>query len=191
MKINEIFYSLQGEGARAGEASIFLRLAGCDLACLFCDTEFNSGAEFSKEQVLSKIKGFQSNWIVWTGGEPTLQIDEEIVRYFSDAGYKQAIETNGNNSVPNGIDWVVVSPKVADHILKRNFPNGCDELRYAWHSGKEFVPNPSITAKHYYLSPICSGDKVVKKNLDHCIRLCLENPIWKLSVQQHKIWNIL
>jgi len=154
MKVNEIFYSLQGEGARAGEASIFIRLAGCDLACLFCDTEFNSAAEFSNEQVLSKIKGFQSNWIVWTGGEPTLQIDEKIVRYFSDAGYKQAIETNGNNPVPSGIDFVVVSPKVAEHVLKRNFPNGCDELRYAWHSGKEFVPNPSITAKHYYLSPI-------------------------------------
>jgi organic radical activating enzyme len=97
MKINEIFYSLQGEGARAGEASIFIRVAGCDLACFFCDTEFNSASELSIEQVFSKIKGFQSNWIVWTGGEPTLQINDQIVRYFSKLGYNASFISAGSN----------------------------------------------------------------------------------------------
>jgi 7-carboxy-7-deazaguanine synthase len=191
MKINEIFYSLQGEGARSGEASIFIRLSGCDLACSFCDTEFVSGSNLSDAELLSKISQYPSKWIVWTGGEPTLQLKDESVKYFSLAGYSQAIETNGNNKVPSGIDWVVVSPKVADHVLKRNFPNGCDELRYAWHSGKEFVPEPSIKAKHYYISPICDGNEFSKQNLQHCIKLCLKNPKWKLSLQQHKLWGIL
>jgi organic radical activating enzyme len=150
-----------------------------------------SGNDLSDAELLSKISEYPSKWIVWTGGEPTLQLKDESVKYFSLAGYRQAIETNGNNKVPSGIDWIVVSPKVAEHVLKRNFPHGCDELRYAWHSGKESVPEPSITAKHYYISPVCDGDNVSKQNLQHCIKLCLKNPKWKLSLQQHKLLGIL
>lgn len=191
LKINEIFYSLQGEGHRAGEASIFIRLTGCDLSCGFCDTEFASGAEMTTEELLEHIKQYPGKWITWTGGEPMLQLTKEIAGVFADAGYKQSIETNGGHPVPLVINWVVVSPKVAEHVVARNFPHGVNELRYAWHAGKMSVPSPTVFAEHKYLSPICDGNRINKRNLDHCIELCKQNPEWRLSVQQHKLWNIL
>ena len=191
MKINEIFYSLQGEGARAGEASIFIRLSGCDLACGFCDTEFESGKEMTIDELMTEIDQYPAKWITWTGGEPLLQLTQDITDAFRLHGYKQSIETNGGHKPPSSIDWVVVSPKVAEHVLARNFPDGVDELRYAWHKGKKSVPQPGICATHKYLSPICDGNNINKENLLHCIDLCKENPQWKLSIQQHKLWNIL
>ena len=190
MKVNEIFYSLQGEGARAGEASVFIRLSGCDQTCGFCDTEFESGWEMSTDKLLDSIRQFGATWIVWTGGEPLLQLTDEVVSAFRGAGFNQALETNGGHPLPCVFDWVVVSPKVDEHVVARNFPMGVDELRYAWHSGKMSVPSPLIKAKHYYLSPIFSGNTINRRNLDHCIQLCKDHPQWKLSVQQHKIWNI-
>ena len=194
MKINEIFYSIQGEGARSGQASIFIRLTGCDLACGFCDTEFESGKEMSDEELLETIsKSFVGGckWIVWTGGEPTLQLKPESIAFFKENGYKQAIETNGNNLVPEEIDWVACSPKVAEHILLRNFPNGVDELRYVRHKGHMSVPNPKITAKRKFLSPMFDGDKPNVANILHCTKLVLENPEWELSVQSHKLLKVL
>lgn len=191
MKINEIFYSLQGEGARVGQASVFIRLAGCDLSCGFCDTEFASGSDMTTDELINHVKQYPTQWITWTGGEPMLQLNTKTIKAFRAAGYKQSIETNGGHPVPFFIDWVVVSPKVAEHVVARNFPNGVDELRYAWHSGKISTPNPSTTAQHKYISPICDGNQINSKNLKHCIELCKTNPEWKLSVQQHKIWNIL
>ena len=193
MKVTEIFYSLQGEGARAGEPSIFIRLAGCDLTCGFCDTEFESGKELTKEELLAELGKYSQEcfWIVWTGGEPTLQLTDEIVAYFKFQGYKQAVETNGNHPVPAGLDWVAVSPKVAEHVLAKNFPDGVDELRYARHVGQLAVPEPKIKAKQYFLSPIFSGNKLNEDNLRHCVNLCLQNPKWRLSVQLHKLLRLL
>lgn len=191
MSINEIFYSLQGEGARAGEPSIFVRLSNCDLTCGFCDTEFLSGEEMTCEQLLAEIKRFPGKWIVWTGGEPTLQLNGDIVSFFKKAGYKQAIETNGNNKVPVGLDWVAVSPKVAEHVVKKNFPDGVDELRYVRHTGQRGIPSPLIVAKHYFISPMFNGNMIDIDNLKHCTKLVLENPEWKLSVQTHKMMKIL
>lgn len=196
LKISEIFYSLQGEGARAGTPTIFIRLQGCKakFACaamgIKCDTEFESGKEYSLEQLYNFIKQYQSKEITWTGGEPTDQLTNEIVSYFAQKGYYQAIETSGLNSVPNGIDFVCISPKVAEHIIKKNFPNGCDELRYIRHKGQS-IPQPSISANHYWISPHSDGFTINAENLKHCIELCLQNPNWKLSVQNHKLWNIL
>jgi len=191
MRINEIFYSLQGEGARSGEATIFIRLTACDLACGFCDTEFSSGKDMTIEELLAHVARYSSKWITWTGGEPMLQLTHDIVEQFRAAGYLQSIETNGNHAIPFALDWVVVSPKVAEHVLRRNFPNGVDELRYAWHAGKMSVPNPGVVSKTRYLSPVCNGNSIDAKNLHHCIELCKANPQWRLSVQQHKLWNIL
>jgi len=193
VKISEIFYSLQGEGARAGEPSIFVRLAGCDLTCNFCDTEFESGEEMSNEQLLEAINGIRGKcfWIVWTGGEPALQLTKEIVEYFSDKGFNQAIETNGGHKVPDNLDFVTVSPKVAEHVLKSNFPNGVTELKYVRHAGHRAVPQPSIRAKHYFISPAFDGDKPNRENIKHCINLIKENPTWKLSLQMHKLLKIL
>jgi organic radical activating enzyme len=196
LKISEIFYSLQGEGARAGTATIFIRLQGCKakFACasmgIKCDTEFESGKEYSLDQLYNFIKDMPSWEITWTGGEPTDQLTDEIVSYFKQKGYYQAIETSGLNPVCNGLDFVCISPKVAEHIIKKNFPNGCDELRYVRHKGQD-IPQPAIEAKHYWISPHSDGFTINAENLKHCIELCLQNPKWKLSVQNHKLWNIL
>lgn len=191
MTVNEIFYSIQGEGARSGEPSIFVRLSGCDLACGFCDTEFESGKEMTLDQLREFIGQWPCKWIVWTGGEPMLQITAEIVDYFHEAGYRQAIESNGNHPIPAEIDWRVVSPKVAEHVLKRNFPFGVDELRYVRHAGHTAVPKPSITAQRYYLSPIFDGNTPNEANVRHCMKLALENPQWRISLQTHKLLRVL
>ena len=198
LKISEIFYSLQGEGARAGTPTIFIRLQGCKTknACfaagIKCDTEFESGKEFTIEQILDWIQAnaFNCKEITWTGGEPTDQLTEDIVFYFSKLGYFQAIETSGLNPVPNGIDFVCVSPKVAEHVVEKNFKNGVDELRYVRHKGQS-VPQPKVLATHYWISPHSDGHFINEENLKHCINLCKENPTWKLSVQQHKLWQVL
>lgn len=193
LRISELFYSLQGEGARTGAPSLFVRLSGCDLACGFCDTEFESGKSYDLLELLCALEDLSVDceWIVWTGGEPTLQLTAEVVQFFKDHDFKQAIETNGNHPVPAGLDWVCVSPKVAEHVLAKNFPDGVDELRYVRHSGQPGIPQPSIKAKRLFLSPRFDGDKPNPQNLKHCINLCLENPEWSLSLQSHKLTRIL
>lgn len=186
MKVNEIFYSLQGEGARTGEPSIFIRLAECNLTCNFCDTEFNSFKEMSLEEIKEECLKYNSKWIVWTGGEPSMQLTESIVDYFKE--WKQAIETNGSNKVPDNLDWICVSPKVAEHVLKRNFKK-VNELKYIIHPGRQ-IPKPEIESDYYYVSPMSNGDKISKENLEYCIILCLKNPSWRMTVQNHKIWGI-
>ena len=196
LKISEIFYSLQGEGLRIGTPTIFIRLQGCKakFACaamgIKCDTEFESGKEYSIEQLYEFIKDMPSKEITWTGGEPTDQLTDDIVEYFKNKNYYQAIETSGLNPVPKGIDFICISPKVAEHIIKKNFPKGCNELRYVRHKGQD-IPNPSIVADHYWISPHSDGFTINSENLKHCIDLCLQNPKWKLSIQNHKIWNVL
>jgi organic radical activating enzyme len=194
LKINEIFYSIQGEGARAGEPSLFVRLTGCDLACGFCDTEFESGKDMTLPELAGHLQAPEHGgckWIVWTGGEPMLQLDEFTIGFFHNHGFKQAIESNGNHPIPRSLDWIVVSPKVAEHVLKRNFPQGVDELRYVRHAGHLTVPKPAITAKRYYLSPIFDGYTANPANVKHCMSLALANPQWSLSLQIHKVLGVL
>lgn len=196
LKVSEIFYSLQGEGGRAGKPSIFIRLSGCKAkhACaalgVKCDTEFESGTQITAEDLAGRLLQYPGKEIVWTGGEPTDQLTSEIVGYFKRLGYFQAIETSGLNPVPEGLDYVCVSPKVAEHIIKKNFPFEIDELRYVRHSGQS-IPEPAVKAKRYFLSPHFDGYTLNDENLRHCVKLCLENPTWALSVQNHKLWNVL
>lgn len=203
LKVTEVFYSLQGEGARAGEPSVFVRLAGCNLTCGFCDTEFESGKEFNAEGLLLQIYAAvtrvvgdtilpaNKKWIVWTGGEPTEQLTSEHVEWFGLQGWKQAIETNGTNPAPKNIDWVVCSPKVADHVWQKNFPEGVDELRVVRHAGQPSVPVPTVLVKRKFISPLFDGNRPNQENVRHCTRLCLENPEWSLSLQLHKLIQIL
>jgi 7-carboxy-7-deazaguanine synthase len=198
IKISEIFYSLQGEGARIGTPTIFIRLQGCSAknSCfksgIVCDTEFESGKEMSIDEVYQWLQNnaSQCKEITWTGGEPLDQLTDEIVDYFKQKGYFQAIETSGIRKPVDGLDFICLSPKVAEHIIAKNFPNGVSELRYVRHKGQE-IPQPSIKAKHYWISPHSDGFTINSENLKHCINLCIENGIWKLSLQNHKIWNIL
>jgi len=197
LQVSEIFYSLQGEGSRAGTPDIFIRLQGCKakFACakmgIVCDTEFESGKQYTVLELSRFIKKFNCRSIVWTGGEPAPQLSKEIISYFKEQGYFQSIETSGLFPVHDlGLDYVSLSPKVAEHIIEKNFPNGVNELRYVRHEGQE-VPQPSITAQHYYISPHSDGWSINTANLKHCVNLCLNSPKWKLSIQLHKVWNVL
>lgn len=197
MRVTEVFYSLQGEGARVGSPSVFVRLSGCSMkeACLrsgvLCDTEFESGLDRSREDLLSTIRSLSlaCEWIIWTGGEPTDQLTEEDVTFFRSHGYRQAIETSGVRPVAPGLDWITVSPKVSEHVLLRHFPTGVSELRYVRHAGQP-IPCPQIRADHFFLSPHSDGDRINRQNLEACIALCLANPPWRLSLQAHKVWTV-
>jgi 7-carboxy-7-deazaguanine synthase len=198
LKVSEFFYSLQGEGARAGTPTFFVRLQGCKAknACyalgIRCDTEFESGKEIELTELVEWMQKTNSNCkeITWTGGEPLDQLTAEHLAFFKERGYFQAVETSGLHPAPQGFDFICVSPKVAEHVIKKNFPNGVTELRYVRHAGQD-IPKPEVEAKYHWISPHSDGFTINTENLKHCIKLCLENPAWKLSVQQHKLWNVL
>ena len=198
LKVSEIFYSLQGEGARAGTPTVFIRLQGCKTknACfamgIKCDTEFESGKEMEVVEILQWMQHNAAGCkeITWTGGEPLDQLKSEHTAFFKAQGYFQALETSGLVAPPAGFDFICVSPKVAEHVVKKNFQNGVTELRYVRHFGQN-IPEPAITAGHYWISPHSDGNAINDKNLKHCIELCLQHPKWKLSVQQHKVWSVL
>lgn len=188
--VNEIFYSLQGEGARSGEASIFIRLTKCNLGCDFCDTDFASGQEMSVYEIVEKIKQYPCKWIIWTGGEPTIQLNSEHLAFFRDKGYKQAIETNGTRRLPDGLDYVTCSPKQDYESVKTRIPT-VDEIRIPVKQG-DAVPDITIfpQARNYFLSPVFDGDAINIGNVQHCVNLIQENPQWRLSLQVHKLIHI-
>lgn len=190
LNVNEIFYSLQGEGGRTGQASIFIRLAKCNLACSFCDTDFERGVKMSLEEVFKEIEKYNCKWIIWTGGEPALQLNDKIVAFFKERGYLQAIETNGTKRIPLGIDYITCSPKQNFEIVKELIPE-VDELRFPIQKGDP-LPDISILPKtnRYLLSPIFDNDKVIQENVDYCISLIKDNPVWALSLQTHKLIGI-
>lgn len=198
-QINEIFYSLQGEGVRAGTAAIFLRFSGCNQTCSVethgfdCDTEFVSGRSLSVANILSEINKVnnQCNWIILTGGEPLLQLDINLVNALKNAGFNLAIETNGSiepePEVLSKLDWITCSPKVAEHAVRLS---RCNELKYVRAYGQG-IPKPTLKYAEYKLiSPAFSGSMVNSETLNWCIDLVKNNPEWRLSVQQHKFWNI-
>lgn len=188
--VNEIFYSLQGEGGRSGEASVFIRLTKCNLACDFCDTDFADGNEMTVDEILKEIGKYSSKWIIWTGGEPTIQLKNEHLEVFREHGYKQAIETNGTRRVPTLIDYITCSPKQDFETIKTRIPE-VDEIRMPIKVGD---PIPDITvfpkANNYFLSPIFDGDKINLQNVDYCVELIKQYPQWKLSLQIHKLIHI-
>jgi 7-carboxy-7-deazaguanine synthase len=192
--VNEIFYSLQGEGVRAGAPSFFLRLAKCNLTCKVethgfdCDTEFESGRWMTLPEILDELRQLSQRceWIVLTGGEPALQVDREMVDGLHEAGYNLAIETNGSFELPAGLDWITVSPKVAEHAVRQRQAH---EVKYVRGFGQA-IPRTVVEAEHYLISPAFEGAEVDPRTLEWCIRLCKENPPWRLSVQQHKGWKV-
>lgn len=190
LTVNEIFYSLQGEGGRVGQPSIFIRLTKCNLACSFCDTDFEFGREMRMEEILDEIGQFGCKWIIWTGGEPTLQLTREVVDFFKRQGYFQAIETNGTRSVPAGIDYITCSPKQHFHKIGKVI-SFADELRFPMEKGDP-LPDISILpeAARYFLSPIFDGNYPIPENVDYCVDLVKKNPRWALSLQMHKLIGI-
>lgn len=204
-KVNEIFYSVQGEGCRAGTANVFVRFSGCNLRCneaehgFDCDTEFVSGRQLSLRELVVEIA--QAVYppgepvvprdpvpaIIFTGGEPALQLDDILVETLKDLGHYLAVESNGTKQLPAGIDWICLSPKTAEHTIHHSYVN---ELRYVRRKGMG-IPKPKCVAANYTISPAFQSDGTVKKeDLEWCIDLVKNNPKWRLSVQLHKLWSV-
>jgi 7-carboxy-7-deazaguanine synthase (Cx14CxxC type) len=204
--VKEIFYTLQGEGARAGRAAVFLRFSGCNLwsgqekdragaVCTFCDTDFvgtdgPGGGKFAEaaslaQAVAAQWPGGGRPYVVCTGGEPLLQLDAPLIAALHDAGFEIAIETNGTLLPPPGIDWICVSPKAdAPQRLNRGdelklvYPQeGGDPARYA---GQQF--------RHFFLQPMDGANRAA--HTQAAIGYCMAHPQWRLSLQTHKITGI-
>ena len=194
--VNEIFYSLQGEGRKAGTPMVFVRFADCNLRCSLsnagfnCDTEFMSGRELTGEQILEECAQLnpKKGWMLLTGGEPGLQLDEAFITDAHHAGWKIGIETNGTIELPQGIDWICVSPKSAEHTIKQRTAH---EVKYVRRHGMS-LPETSIKAEHYLISPAFQADGTVDRHdLEWCMKLLKESPeTWSLAIQYHKLLHI-
>jgi len=198
-QVNEIFYSLQGEGRRAGTPNVFVRFSGCNLTCsadpgdkspggFDCDTEFASGRPMRADEIVNAIRILMPTprAVILTGGEPLLQVDGPLVTALKEAEIYVAVETNGTFPIPLGIDWVSLSPKVAEHAIRADWAS---EVRYVRHEGQG-IPKPRISTDHKFLSPGWSPGKGFGKNLEWCLELAKQYPEWSLSIQQHKIWGV-
>lgn len=225
-RVNEVFYSIQGEGMRAGTANIFIRFTGCNMRCEMapgpkspsgfdCDTEFVSGRDVTLDELhgwiysaiiiaadpdeVMREQQIKPGWIILTGGEPGLQVDKEFCDYFHNNGYKLAIETNGSINIAetcsagkgqgvfgSAIDWITVSPKVAEHAIRQQSAN---EVKYVRGYGQA-IPKTSVTAEHYLISPAFDGLQIDPRTIAWCNKLVLENPKWRLSLQLHKFMKV-
>lgn len=192
--VNEIFYSIQGEGIRMGTANIFLRFAGCNLTCnqaeqgFDCDTEFTSGRKMTANQMLTEIREIapQADSIIFTGGEPSLQVTPELIQFFKSHEFYLAIETNGTKELPEGIDWITVSPKTAEHTLRQK---KASEVKYVRSRGQA-IPRPTVEADFYLISPACQPHGFDPTDLAWCVNLIKENPQWRMSLQTHKLLKV-
>ncbi|HKQ52191.1 MAG TPA: 7-carboxy-7-deazaguanine synthase [Pyrinomonadaceae bacterium] len=209
--VKEIFFTLQGEGANTGRPAVFCRFSGCNLwtgheqdradaVCQFCDTDFvgmdgPGGGRFSTAADLARAvseawPSAQRNartrpLVVCTGGEPLLQLDEELVAAFHQAGFEVAVETNGTRVAPRGVDWVCVSPKAgaelvlrSGHELKLVFPQENAE--------PELYEN--LDFQHFFLQPMDGPSR--EENTRLAVQYCLAHPQWRLSLQTHKLLGI-
>jgi 7-carboxy-7-deazaguanine synthase (Cx14CxxC type) len=208
--VKEIFYTLQGEGAHTGRPAVFCRFAGCNLwsgreedrnkaICDFCDTDFVGtdgigGGKFASAAELadriaaewtptSKIHG--APYVVCTGGEPLLQLDEPLIEALHERGFEVAVETNGTQPAPEGLDWICVSPKSdAELVLK-----GGNDLKLVYLQEKappeKFV---DMAFQHFFLQPMDGPDR--DDLTQQVIAYCKDNPKWRLSLQTHKLLGI-
>ena len=200
--VKEIFYTLQGEGYNAGKAAVFCRFSGCNLwdgkektrenaICSFCDTDFVGtngplGGKYTLINLVDKITKLwpstkKDKFIVFTGGEPLLQLDKLLIKEIKDNNFKIAIETNGTILPPPGIDWVCVSPKAkSNFILKK-----ANEIKLVYPQ-ENLNPRKfeELEFDHFYIQPLYN--KKLKENNKKAIDFVLKNPSWKLSIQSHK-----
>ncbi len=215
-RVNDIFYSLQGEGFWTGTPMVFLRLAGCNLRCPFCDTDFSASREMTAPEIIEALDAAHpslpgSRRICITGGEPALQLDAPLIEALHQANYTIHLETNGTRPIPAGIDWVTISPKEdfclsgpakgdghprADVVLPH-----ADELKLVYTGGNDPEKWLSFPARHFFLQPcdpgeICpadGGDFRPSESVDTVsatLRYILSHPRWRLSLQTHKILGI-
>ena len=211
--INEIFYSLQGEGFHTGRPAVFVRFAGCNLRCPFCDTDFSHSEPMTAEQIARRVFDYSTHphtLIVLTGGEPSLQVDNELVDALHAHQQTVTIETNGTRPVPDNIDWVTLSPKA---VPEANLPltqadeskvvlshepkvvlTQADEVKVVFtESTEKLLPlwRTTIRASHYYLQPCAQpGTEPIQTNTEAVVEYILSHPDWKLSLQTHKYLRI-
>lgn len=201
-KVNRIYYTLQGEGANTGRPAIFVRFAGCNLwsgreqdretaTCRFCDTDFVGGDVFSDANSLAQaIEDLASAdsarpMVVLTGGEPALHVDQRLIDELRARQFHIAIETNGTRSLPSGIHWTTVSPKVGTSLVVTKG----DELKLVWpQKGGEPERYKSLDFTRFYLQPMDGPSR--KENEQAAMRYCLDHPEWSLSLQIHKYLGI-
>jgi 7-carboxy-7-deazaguanine synthase (Cx14CxxC type) len=206
-KIKEIYYTIQGEGFHTGRPAVFCRFSGCNLwsglekdrdkaVCRFCDTDFwgmdgKNGGKYDKNTLADMILSLwptsenKNVFVVCTGGEPALQIDDELISCFHEHGIEMAIETNGTVDLPQGIDWVCVSPKADTDIIVTKG----NEIKLVFPQ-KENTPTQyeSLDFDHFYLQPL--DDENQLQHIRDCVSYCLSHPKWKLSLQTHKFIGI-
>jgi len=204
--VKELFYTIQGEGINAGKPAVFCRFSGCNLwsgrevdrtkaVCSFCDTDFvgtdgQGGGMFDAGELADAASRLwpdneYTRFVVFTGGEPLLQLDHTLVSAFKAAGFKIALETNGTLTVPIGIDWICVSPKgKAELVVLKG-----DELKLVYPQ-ESLDPRSfeSLAFDHFLLQPMDGTNK--SSNTDLAIDYCLSNPKWRLSLQLHKIVGV-
>lgn len=193
-RINEIFYSLQGEGANTGVPAVFVRFSGCNLRCSFCDTQHQDGTMMSDEEIIAEVMRYpQARIVVLTGGEPSLFIDEAFIDKLKTAtGKTITIETNGTNVLPDGIDWVTLSPKTGfdGGDLQPLLLTECDELKVVY-VGQRLEEYFGIKAREYYLQPCyCDDEELRKANVRATIEAVMRDSRWRLSLQTHRIAGI-
>ncbi len=207
--VNEIFYTLQGEGAQAGRAAVFCRFAGCNLwsgreadragaICTFCDTDFYGvdgpgGGKFASAEELAaaiaemwpRDSGAERRFVVCTGGEPLLQLDAELIEALHVRGFEIAVETNGTIAAPAGLDWVCVSPKAGAKLAQREG----DELKLVFPQADAQPERfEGLEFRHFFLQPMDGPERAL--NTELALRYCMEHPRWRLSLQTHKILGI-
>lgn len=185
-RVNDIFYSLQGEGVNTGRPAVFVRFSGCNLRCPFCDTSFTSFTEMTNDEIVSRVKEWPATMVILTGGEPTLQVDADLVEKLHRAGREVAMESNGTKLPPPGIDWLTVSPKpfVAGGDIK---VAECNELKVLF-DGQHPVETYGVRADNYCLQPCDTGDEQQNSCLtEECISFISQHPQWRLSLQTHKL----
>ena len=211
-RVNEIFFTLQGEGAHSGIPAVFVRFSGCNLKCPWCDTEFSEYTQMSAQQIVQEMQDLydtpneRRKMCVLTGGEPSLQVDMPLIEALHAAGFYICIETNGTRPLPDGIDWITCSPKVesldtpSGHAVQRLALTKVNEVKVVFTGTYDpEVWRTKIEAEHWMLQPLrYNGEWLLMSgiddfeidsndNLDDTVRYILAHPFWRLSVQLHKI----
>lgn len=190
-KINEIFYSLQGEGFHTGTPAVFVRFSGCNLRCHFCDTQHQTSTMISLQEIVDEVNKYpDAPLLVLTGGEPSLFIDEAFVAELKQKTHKTiAIETNGTQALPKNLDWVTLSPKSAFEggDVEPCVLSSCDELKVVY-LGQDLEQYDGIETTHRFLQPcFCEDEEQRRANMKACVEAVMKQPNWRLSLQIHRI----
>lgn len=184
---------MQGEGYNTGTASVFIRLSGCNLSCDFCDTDHQSHTMMSALEIVENVMRYpKAPFIVLTGGEPALWVDEPLIKALKMTQKTIAIETNGTLPLPDGIDWITLSPKTAFQggMAKPCILTSCDELKVVY-TGQDLSQYDHIKAKHRFLQPCYVDDQhQCQVGLQATVAAIINNPTWRLSLQTHRILGI-